>query len=139
MKFRSWNQKTFQGKLITYNVFLQKFHTFSSRIFKLSMNFVLYYFFLQFVTRIHRLFLIRVMHPHLVSNKRAASLIDFWVIVCIFLFFSKRKFCQLFHVMSENFCTNCSFIKGGLILESFLLWLKSPKKGAKSWSWALST
>ena len=29
--------------------------------------------------------------------------------------------------------------KGGLISESFLLWLKSPKIGAKSLSWAVST
>ena len=27
--------------------------------------------------------------------------------------------------------------KGGLISESFLFWLKSPKMGAKLWPWAL--
>ena len=31
------------------------------------------------------------------------------------------------------------FDKGSLISESFSFWLKSPKKGAKSLSWALST
>ena len=29
--------------------------------------------------------------------------------------------------------------KGGIILEKFSLWIKSPKKDAKSLSWALST
>ena len=33
--------------------------------------------------------------------------------------------------------TNSFWLKGGLISESFSLWLKSPNKGAKSLSWAL--
>ena len=52
-------------------------------------------------------------------------------------FFLLSTFWVAYDILNQNVK---SFIKGGLILEYFSLWLKSPqKKGLKSRLWALST
>ena len=55
------------------------------------------------------------------------SILDQWDKICL-------------EVWLEILCFNAfsKFYKGGLIAETFLLWLKSPKIGAKSLSWASS-
>ena len=42
-------------------------------------------------------------------------------------------------LLSHRYCLKeCKFTKGGLISESFLLWIKSPKIGARSLLWSSS-
>ena len=57
-------------------------------------------------------------------------------------YFKIFKICNIFSLFCWNYTTfNCTILilKGGLISESFLLWIKSQKIVTKSVTWALST
>ena len=116
--------------------FLQFFRNFFIVFFSIFL-----FFFLQFFCCIFKVHWNIVIWIFIQRKKELENDAEFTISYCIFSYISlhfqcKKKCIHIFAVCEERKWKPFS-LKGGLFLENFLLWLKSPKqKSAKSLSWA---